>query len=139
MINRDKPCFEEIQHTADWAIRAKATSPEALFECCAAGMYALLKIDPVSSEPTRVEKVSLNGVDLESLLVAFLAELLFFYENERVVFTKCSLHIAHNQLEGTLYGTVLDTVHEEIKAVTYHQMKIEQDPQGLSVIVVFDV
>lgn len=139
MINPKNSCFEEIQHTADWAIRVNAVSPEALFACCAEGMYSLLKVNSRIVEPARIEKIRLNGVDLESLLVSFLSELLFFYETKKTVFTRMNLRIQSNQLEGELVGDTIESIQEEIKAVTYHQMKIEQNPQGLSVTVVFDV
>ncbi len=139
MINHKKSCFEEIQHTADWAIRVFAPSPEALFECCAQGMYSLLKVNLPMDAPTRIKKIQLNGVDMESLLVSFLSELLFFYETEKIVFTNMDLQIHNNQLEASLDGVIFASTLEEIKAVTYHQMKIKQNPQGLSVTVVFDV
>ena len=139
MINHKKTCFEEVQHTADWAIRVFAPSPETLFECCAQGMYSLLKANHQTEVPTQNKKIHLDGVDLESLLVSFLSELLFFYETEKAVFSKMSLRIQNNQLEAELEGTLIESIQEEIKAVTYHQMKIEQNPQGLSVTVVFDV
>lgn len=139
MIKHKKSCFEEIQHTADWAIRVAAPSPEGLFECCAQGMYSLLKVNHQSKGPVQNKKIHLDGVDLESLLVSFLSELLFFYETEKTVFIGMDLKIQNNQLEGVFDGVILESTPEEIKAVTYHQMKIDQNPQGLSVTVVFDV
>jgi SHS2 domain-containing protein len=139
MINPKKNCFEEIQHTADWAIRVCASSPEALFECCASGMYSLLKIKKSNNRTEIHKKIHLTGVDLESLLVSFLFELLFFYETEKAVFSKMQLRIQNNELDGELSGFLIESIQEEIKAVTYHQMKIKQIPQGLSVTVVFDV
>lgn len=139
MINPENNCFEEIQHTADWAIRVCASSPEALFECCASGMYSLLKVKKSNESPEIQKKIHLQGVDLESLLVSFLSDLLFFYETERVVFNWMRLRIQNNELDGELRGFFIESIQEEIKAVTYHQMEIKQNAKGLSVTVVFDV
>ncbi len=74
MVNDKEPCFGEIQHTADRAIRVSATSPEALFEYCAQGMYSLLKIKREPQEITLNQKIHLEGVDLESLLAGLVEE-----------------------------------------------------------------
>ena len=131
--------IEEIQHTADWGIRVKAKSPEALFKGCAVGMYELLKAQPDKAQREERRAIELRGVDMESLLVAFLSELLFYYETEDLVFPEIKLFVVNNELVGEVKGFTLKVPGEEIKAVTYHQMKIEHTPEGLSVIVVFDV
>ncbi len=139
MEKQPKPHFIEIQHPADWAIQATANSPESLFKFCAEGMFSLLKVEPEQKSQEIKIQIELNAVDLESLLVAFLSEILFYYETEEMIFPEMNLSIEQNKLSGILTGRKIAAPGEEIKAVTYHQMRIEQSPQGLSVIVVFDV
>lgn len=139
MENQSKSGFIEIQHTADWAIQVTASSPEQLFKFCVEGMYHLLKAEVDLDSPCVEKNFILDAVDLESLLVTFLSELLFYYETEEILFPSMDLRIHQNQLQAKLSGRRIISFGVEIKAVTYHQMKIEQRPEGLSVIVVFDV
>lgn len=131
--------FEEIEHTADSALRIRGENLEGLFCNAAVGMLQLAGIEP-SAGPTRKRRIELQASDDESLLVAWLEELLFLIEMDEVTFTEFSL-----TMEGTTNLTAevreapIGVIKRHIKAVTYHNLNITQVEDGLEVTVVFDV
>jgi SHS2 domain-containing protein len=131
--------FQEIDHTADWALRVWAPSLEALFVDAAAGMYALSGARPADAPPER-RRIAVSAEDTESLLVAWLQELLYFTESEGVTFSQFQIEaLTPGTLRAEARGTAGARLDKAIKAVTYHNLKIEQTPRGFEVTLVFDV
>lgn len=130
--------FKEIEHTADWELKVWAEDISTLFEQAAQGMYSLagarLKLKPRISRT-----IELQNIDKESLLVDFLSELLYFIEVEEIGFDTFELQFDGNALSATLYGGPVDTISKDIKAVTYHNLEILEEADGLEVSIVFDV
>ncbi len=131
--------FEEIAHTADWSIRVWADDLRGLLTESARGMYALANA-VASQSPRATRELSLEAVDTESLLVAFLEELLYFSESEKLLFDDFSqLHLEGSNLSGIMEGGALRSQEKEIKAVTFHNLAIRRSGRGLEVEIVFDV
>ena len=78
-------------------------------------------------------------MDMESLLVGFLGELLFYVETYEVYPKDFSLEFSEDLLQVKMKGDQALFPYKEIKAVTYHNLEIEQGDDGLSVTIVFDV
>lgn len=130
--------YIEIQHTADWAIRVWAPDFPALLVQAAVAMYDLTETQ-LNTE-NRVERnLELAAGDHESLLVGFLSELLYLQEIEGLAFNQVEIHTTENELKGRLIGGPVLSQRKEIKAVTYHNLKIIKTPGGLEVTIVFDV
>lgn len=130
--------FREIEHTADWQLEAWAPELAGLLEQAARGMYCLSGIR-LKSEPFIVRSLEINAGDAESLLVRFLSELLYLQEQEGLGFDGFELKLSDYNLAARLSGAPLASVGKEIKAVTYHNLAIRKNPQGLNVSIVFDV
>jgi SHS2 domain-containing protein len=130
--------FEELEHTADWALHVWAPDLVELFEQAARGMYALMELQP--EMPARVEReVIFSAADAETLLVMFLSELLYFASEENLAFDQFKLSVQPGQLEARLVGAPPVGLHKEIKAVTYHMLEIAATGRGVEVTLVFDV
>jgi len=78
--------FEEIEHTADIAIRVWGRDLAELFANGAYGMACQLA-DPDAVERTVEHPIELEAYDAETLLVSWLGELLYLGEREECVFT----------------------------------------------------
>ncbi len=130
--------FEEIEHTADWALRVWAPDLAGLFEQAALGMYHLMGVE---TQPTLREKhtLVLQAQDAEDLLVGFLTELLYVLERDELVFDDISAQVQTGLLTVRLEGGLCAHQRKEIKAVTYHQLEIQQTESGYAVVIVFDV
>lgn len=130
--------FEEIAHTADWALRVWAPNLEGLLEQAARGMYALSGIE-IGAQPELRRAMEIETADPEMLLVEFLAELLYCAEGERVAFHGFAIEITDLELRADLVGGPIEAWKKEIKAVTYHNLDIQRTENGLEVEIVFDV
>jgi SHS2 domain-containing protein len=93
--------FEEIDHTADWALQVSGADFSALLQNAAMGMLKLIRAEAVPG-PGVKKVIHLEASDGESLLPLLRLE-------------------------------------KEIKAVTYHNLKIHQGPAGFNTTIVFDV
>jgi SHS2 domain-containing protein len=130
--------FEELPHTADWAIRVWAPSLPALFAEAARGMNALSGAKP--GPGTRVSHTfKAEAPDLESLLVAFLSELVWSVEQEKLVFESFKVILKGTILKVIMSGAPILSINKSIKAVTYHNLKIGNTENGYQVEIVFDV
>ena len=106
-------------------------------------MYALAAVR-LKDGPPLSRILSLSAYDSEGLLVAFLAELLFLgsaeqSEGGRLGFEKFDIRINGNALHATVSGAPILSLDREIKAVTYHNLKIRRTAEGFRVNLVFDV
>lgn len=130
--------FKEKKHTADWALLVWGKDLESIFVEAVRGMNSLLA--PVlEPSPLETRECSLTGTDNESLLVAFLNELIYFLEQEKLVFDSIDLQITPGRLDAQMQGKRVLNAEKLIKAVTFHNLEIEQTPKGYQVEIVFDV
>lgn len=128
----------EIEHTADWELKVWGLELSDLFEQAALGMYTLAGL-VLQSKPRLSRSIEMQNVDSESLLVDFLSELLYFSEVEEIGFDSFDICIIGCVLKAKLHGAPLDKISREIKAVTYHNLAINEGESGLEVRIVFDV
>lgn len=148
--------YQEIHHTADWGLRVWAGDLPGLFIEAARGMLALMGARPVTdgksstqeeagqvtgSTPPR--RLTLTAPDAEALLVAFLSEILYLVEQERLTLEDLRLTILPGEETWQLHAEGLPrplaSVQKLIKAVTFYNLHIQSDENGYSVEVVFDV
>ena len=90
------------------------------------------------------KKISLSGDDLADLMVRWLGELLYLLEGEKCVVTSFRiLDVAPSRLDAALDTVPFDPeFHEilnEVKAVTYHQIKVVQKETRWETQVILDL
>ena len=130
--------FREIEHTADWELEVWAPDLCGLMEQAAIGMYALSGAE-LATTPLKEYSFKVDFFDLESLLVDFLSELLYYGEVKNIGFNHYQLRLEDNSLHAVVSGAPLVKLAKEIKAVTYHNLAIRQTKHGLLSRIVFDV
>ena len=132
--------FEEVEHTADKALRIFGTNLTELFLSAAAGLTHLMAVD-VSDISTEIEKsIEMDAIDAESLLVEWLSELTYWAESEMLIFKKFRIQKATaTHLQAQIFGRKTYMLEKHIKAVTYHNLKIIKTSEGLEATIVFDV
>ncbi len=133
---------EEIEHTADWAIRVRARNLAGLFAGAAQGMFGLLT-DLSRVTPDRDFAIELQAIDVETLLIDWLNELLYLAETHGIVFADFSIHdLSVNggaRLWGQARGGRPDALFKEIKAATFSGLSIIRDGDEFLAELVFDV
>jgi SHS2 domain-containing protein len=131
--------FEEIEHTADWAYRVRSKTLAELFMQAAFGLYSLVGME-LAPEPQITQSIQLKAIDYESLLVAWLNELLYYHESEGLGFEQIKIeHLDETSLQAHITGAPTQQWLKEIKAVTYHNLLIRETPVGWEVTIVLDV
>ncbi|MBP9040876.1 MAG: archease [Anaerolineaceae bacterium] len=128
----------EVSHTADQALHIKATSLEQLFVKAAEGMYSLAGVKTDQSILS-ARQLIVSGIDPESLLVAFLSELLYLLEEEKIAFHYFNLGISADSITCSITGSPVSQLRKSIKAVTFHNLKIQTTAEGYETTLVFDV
>ena len=131
--------FREHAHTADWELEVWAPDLPALLEQAARGMYALsgMRLDAGSPQE---RSIAFHAGDEEGLLVHFLSELLWLEQEDKLGFDHFSITVDNQYgLWAELCGGPIVNLDKEIKAVTFHNLKVEHTPHGLQVNIVFDV
>ena len=130
--------FEEISHTADWSVRVWAADLPSLFVEAARAMSSLSGT-VMGKGPRLNHAFEAEAPDAESLLVTFLSELVYYQEQENIAFDDFDLKVATQWLKVEMEGTEIASIDKAIKAVTYHNLKIERTDRGLETTIVFDV
>lgn len=131
--------FEEIEHTADLAIRAYGRDMSELFANAAHGMFALM-VEHSVEEPICEREVSLEGMDQESLLVDWLNELIYLHEVEGETYHQFAIEaLSPTELKAHVTGGPTKSKTKAIKAATFHDLAIEEMADGLVATIVFDV
>jgi len=137
--------FESIDHTADLGYVCRAQSLAGLFENCGVSLAAMMfgtERQPAPAGDRRSVAVEAESVEL--LLVRFLNEILFLWETHRFVPTEVDVegvtttHVSAH-LRGERYDPARHDVLADVKAATYHMLQVEEQPDGWTATVIFDV
>ncbi len=135
--------YEPLSHTGDLGMVAYGQDLPELFAHAAWAMFDLMS-DATTIRPQQTVTLSVSATDVEDLLVRWLSELLYLYDTQRLLcccFTFATLEPTH--LTATVAGEPLDPerhpIDTEIKAVTYHQIAVEQVAGHWQACVIFDL
>ncbi len=132
--------FEEIEHTADVALRVHGRDLKELLQNAALGMARLVCEETFLSDDCAEHLVEISPDDEEGLLVEWLSELVFLVEVKSFIFQRVEIQtISETYFKAKVYGKIARELKVHIKAVTYHNLKIIETENGLEAIVVFDI
>ncbi len=130
--------FEEVDHTADIALRVWGEDFYSLLKQAARGMYALMgserQHDTVIDHIFFVEPGS-----RESKLVDFLSEILYLCEDKGFLFDTFEFIQRNDGLIVRVKGSLVKSIDRTIKAVTFHNLEVQETSEGFSTLITFDV
>jgi len=120
---------------------------DAMHLFATAGVALLRSIVPATGEPSTGHhqfEIVLQGEDWADLMVNWLRELLYLWNGKQQVLHQLKIHsLSENSLYAVVSTDDFDhdrhSIDKEIKAVTYHQIKVRPDENGWRARVVFDV
>jgi SHS2 domain-containing protein len=135
--------FESLEHTADKGIKAYGSSPKELFENAAFGMFSLMA-DLERYAPVKTREIEIEASDIESLLRTWLADLLYQFEVDRMLFVDFHVdHIEGDRLKSTARGLPfsddIEWLGPSVKAVTLHDLYVRRTDDRWEAQVIFDV
>ena len=135
--------FEYLEHTADVKFKAFGKDLAEAFANAALATYGIMTEDKVKSRI--IKKIKVTSKRKRSLLYDFLEELLFLVDTEAFIGGKVTVKIKERehdlQLEAEIKGDTADSydVSTHIKAVTYSDMFIKEEPTRVTIQVVHDI
>jgi SHS2 domain-containing protein len=135
--------FKVLDHTADIGITAYGTDIKELFINAATGLFSLM-VDLSTVKEDIQREVELSAEDEETLLVEWLNELIYIFDVEHIIFKRFQIDMPNNdQVKARCFGEKLKLGHHklerEVKAATYHMLKISKSNNGYEATVIFDI
>ncbi len=138
--------YEFLYHIADAKFRAYGSTLEDAFENAALAMFNVM------TDTTRVEvrerrEIDITSPDIKMLLADWLSELLYLFEVEGIIFCEFKIDRIENTrdeaaLTGKAWGEPIDLSRHrfdaQVKAVTLHELEVQQGKSGFWVQVVVD-
>ena len=143
-MSRETPIWLSfVDHTGDAGIWVRAADRKELFARAAWGMFSLVT-DMDEIRLVDADDIELEAADRFSLMVRWLSELNYRHVTENRLFGKFEIiDIDEQSLAAVVRGERLDpTRHQtftEIKAVTFHEMRLERGQKGWEAQIIFDV
>ncbi len=137
------PVYETFEHTADIGIRARAGTLDELFADAARGLFLVIVTNPESIRPVQEVNFRVQGDRNDDLLFDWLDELLYAFAARRRVFCDFDVRVETRGLNATARGEPIDLQRHhldvEVKAITYHGLKVQQDGDGWLAEVIVDI
>lgn len=135
--------YEILEHSADAMVRVYGRTLGELFTNCALAAMDILT-DRSKVMPRESHRLSAQGATPEELLVHWLQEILYVVETKGFLFAEFTIEsIDSGRVEGSGKGEEIDFAKHDlytvIKAVTYHNLKIQPQGDKLMVEIVFDI
>ena len=135
--------YEHFEHTADLGLRVRAADVNALYAEAAAALFAAI-VDGVDTvRPERAVDIHVEGAERDYLLFDWLRELLYRFDAEHLVFSRFDVSVGDAGLAATAWGEPLDparhVLSHEVKAITYHGLRVEREGSDWVAEVIVDI
>lgn len=139
--------YETFEHTADLGLRVRAASLDELFVEAAQAMFSAIVEDRAGVRPEKQIEVRLSGDDLAYLLFDWLNDLLYRWDTEHLLFGRFAAQLTRSgknwALQASAWGEPLDrsrhALEHEVKAITYHGLRVERSEDGWMAEVIVDI
>ena len=125
------PPFETFDHTADIGLIARGATLGEAFANAGRGLFSLM-VDLDRIEERKQRRIEVEAEDVEGLLVAWLAELLYVHEVEELVFSRFEIdEIGDRRIVALAFGEKLDLDRHNpqlmVKAITRHLLEVARE------------
>jgi SHS2 domain-containing protein len=135
--------YELFDHTADLGLRVTAPDLNTLFAEAAECLFSAIVEDVASIQPKESFTLEILGDDREFLLFDWLKELLTRFDSDQLLFREFQVNVRPDGLSATIRGEPLDRdrhpLSHEVKAITYHELKVTPTPYGWLAEVIVDI
>ena len=135
--------YETFDHTADLGLRIRSDTLDGLFADAARCLFSVLVANLDDVQPVEEVTFTLDPDDYDLLLFDWLAELLYTFETRKLLLSQFDVHVGEDGMHATARGEPLDTsrhvMAHEIKAITYHELKVERTDDCWLAEVIVDI
>ena len=136
--------YKFMEHTADVKFQATGKTIAEAFENSALALKDTMTGEKIKVKEVQKEKINAKGKDFESLLYAYLEQILYMLEAGDFLFSKVK-NIKINKKTFRLNAIVLGDKASNyrfvnpVKAITYNEMFVKKSQTGWKTQVVLDV
>lgn len=134
---------ETFEHTADLGLRIVGGDLNTVFVEAAEALFSAIVENLHGVRPLQQKDLVLAGDDREFLLFDWLRELLYWFDAEGLVFGQFAVAVSDAGVKGTAWGEPFDPDRHvplhEVKAITYHGLRLEPMAEGWLAEVIVDI
>jgi len=132
--------YRFLEHTADVIIESFGRDLPEAFVNAGLGMTAYLFGDAViARRATKTQRVAITSDSPESLLVDWLSKILWLTTTGYRAYVRFAIQQLADRRITASVGSLRAAARDDIKAVTYHDLVIEQTPNGWRTAVTYDL
>lgn len=135
--------YETFEHTADLGLRVRAADLQELFAEAGRGLTSMIAANLDQVRPVCEIALTVTGDKPDELLFDWLTELLYLFETRRLLTVDFEVQFDERGLRATARGEQADDsrhqLEHEVKAITYHGLKVEQADGGWLAEVIVDI
>jgi SHS2 domain-containing protein len=135
--------FEVFEHTADLGLRIRAADRAGLFVEAARGLFSVLVANPQDVRGVEQRTYQIQGDEDDYLLFDWLNELLYTFDTEHLLLAEFDVEFRENGLLAVCRGEPADPARHdldhEVKAITYHGLRVDHDDDGWFAEVIVDI
>ena len=123
--------YKPLEHPSDVGIVAFGKDKREILENAAYGMFSLMA-DLSQVEAKERFEIEAEGDSLDSLLVNWLNELIFYEDSKKILLKEFKINkLTDSKVEGVVSGEKIDmdrhSIYRPIKAATYNQLQISKN------------
>lgn len=135
--------FRVLEHTADVGFEAFGQTREEVFANAARALMSII-VDLDTVAPASQVPVQAEGSGLLDLLVNWLSEVVYLFDAERWLFRDFEVRsLTGRSISAVARGEPFDPGHHQVnllvKAITYHQLALEETGDGWRAQVYVDI
>jgi SHS2 domain-containing protein len=136
--------YETFEHTADLGLRIATADLAGLFREAGEALFSVIVGDGSAPADGAVHReFRIAGDRADWLLVDWLAELLYVFDTEHLLLSGFEVEIDAQGVRARAAAEPFDAarhrVLHEVKAVTYHALRVERTAAGWLAEVVLDI
>jgi SHS2 domain-containing protein len=135
--------YEVFEHTADLGMRVISPDLKTLFTEAAQGLFAMIVENPEDINLIEERSFEVAGDDRVYLLFDWLNELLYTSESEHLLLRQFDIELNETGLKAVARGEHMDPdrhrTDHEVKAITYHGLRVDQQEDGWIAEVIVDI
>lgn len=130
--------YEFIDHTGDLGIEVRAPTPEGVFAEAGRALFEIL-LDAPDPGPLQPEDLPLPSGPPDEALREFLSELLYRFVTERTMYVDFEAGNGRVSARRGVFDPARHRLKTEIKAVTWHGLRVAREGDAWTARVIFDV
>jgi SHS2 domain-containing protein len=135
--------YEIFPHTADLGLRVKAATHAGVYTEAASGLMSMIVANLESVRPVTTKTIEVVEDEADLMLFDWLNELLYLVHAERLLLSEFDVTVADGKLNAKCSGEPIDPerhqLDHDVKAITYHELKVRITNDGWLAEVIVDI